>query len=127
MVSLVLLSHSPDIVSGVKDLALEMAPGINIIIAGGNGSGGLGSDYPLIKTTIEEAYSEDGVIVLYDLGSSAMTASLVLDELEESKIKNIKMMDAPLVEGAILASVEISSGATLEEVEATLKEIEITK
>jgi len=127
MVSLVLLSHSPEIVSGVKDLALEMAAGTNIRIAGGNGSGGLGSDYELIKKTIEEAYTKDGVVILYDLGSSAMTASLVLDELDESMTRNIKMMDAPLVEGAIVASVEISSGATLEEVEATLKEIEIIK
>jgi dihydroxyacetone kinase phosphotransfer subunit len=127
MVSLVLLSHSPGIVSGVKDLALEMASDINIYVAGGNGSGGLGSDYELIKETIEKAYTNDGIIILYDLGSSAMTASLVLDELEETKVNNIKMMNAPLVEGAIVAAVEIASGATLLEVEDTLKEIEMIK
>ena len=127
MVSLVLLSHSPDIVSGVRDLALEMAPNANICIAGGNGSEGLGSDYELIKRTIEEAYTDDGVVILYDLGSSAMTASLVLDELGESWRSNIKMMNAPLVEGAIVAAVEIASGASLAEIEATLKEIEIIK
>ena len=127
MVSLVLLSHSPDIVSGVRDLALEMAANANIFIAGGNGSGGLGSNYELIKSTMEEAYTDAGMVILYDLGSSAMTASLVLDELEESWTNNIKMMNAPLVEGAIVAAVEIASGATLVEIEATLKGIEIIK
>jgi len=127
MVRLVLLSHSPKVVEGVRDLAIEMAKDVTIHIAGGSGAGDLGSDYELIKNVLLEAHNPDGVIVLYDLGSTAMTAELVLDEFDDSAKSTFKIMKAPLVEGAIVAAVEINSGAKLADVVETLAEIEIVK
>ena len=127
MVSLVLLSHSRKIVEGTKELAEEMAREAPIFVAGGTDDGSMGSSYELIKDTIEKAFSADGVIILYDLGSSAMTAALVLDDLDEQMRARIKLMNAPLVEGAVAAAVEINSGANLEDVEMVLKEIEMIK
>ena len=127
MVSLVLLSHSRKIVEGTKELAAEMAREAPIFVAGGTDDGSMGSSYELIKDTIEKAYSADGIIILYDLGSSAMTAALVLDDLDEQMRARIKLMNAPLVEGAVAAAVEINSGANLEDVEMALKEIEMIK
>ena len=127
MVSLVLLSHSRKIVEGTKELAEEMARDAPIFVAGGTDDGEMGSSYELIKDAIEKAYGPDGVIILYDLGSSVMTAALVLEELDENMRARIKVMNAPLVEGAIAAAVEINSGASLEEVETVLKEIEMIK
>jgi len=127
VVSLVLLSHSRKIVEGTKELAEEMAREAPIFVAGGTDDGSMGSSYELIKDTIEKAFSADGVIILYDLGSSAMTAALVLDDLDEQMRARIKLMNAPLVEGAVAAAVEINSGANLEDVEMVLKEIEMIK
>ena len=127
MVSLILLSHSRKIVEGTKELAIEMAKNAPIFVAGGTDDGGMGSSYELIKNVIEKAYGPDGAIILYDLGSSAMTAELVLEDLDEEMRARIKVMNAPLVEGAVAAAVEINSGASLEEVEMALKEIEMIK
>ena len=127
MVSLVLLSHSENLAKGVMELAQEMAEGIPIFAAGGNGSGGLGSDYNLIKDTLEKAFNPDGVVIFYDLGSSAMTAELVIDEMDEDKKAKIKILKAPLVEGAVAAAVEIKCGSGFGDVVELLEEMEIIK
>ncbi len=127
MVSLILLSHSEKIAEGLKDLAFEMAREIPIYSVGGDGSGGLGSDYEKIRETILNAYTDDGIIILFDLGSSRMTASLVLEELDEEMSQNIKILNIPLVEGAVTAAVTISSGASLNDIVESLKEIEMIK
>lgn len=125
MVSLVLISHSPKVVEGLKELVAEMADKAPVFIAGGNADGGLGSNYELIKDVLQQAYTSDGVIILYDLGSSAMTAELVLEEMDDTE--KIKIVNAPLVEGAIVAAVEINSGANFEDVLSVLEEIEMIK
>ncbi|MDR2183400.1 MAG: PTS-dependent dihydroxyacetone kinase phosphotransferase subunit DhaM [Clostridiales bacterium] len=127
MVSLILISHSPKIVEGIKDMLDEMAKGIPLFVAGGNNAGGLGSDYELIKDAMHKAHSPDGVIILFDLGSSFMTADTVLDEMDDAMKSNFVVSRAPLVEGAIAAAIEISFGANLEDVQATLKEMEMMK
>ena len=127
MVSLILLSHSPKVVDGIKDIVDEMARGIPVFVAGGNGDGGLGSNYELIKGVVHQALGPDGAVILFDLGSSAMTAETVLDELDDATKSKLVVVSAPLVEGAIVAAVEIRSGASLEQVLAALKDIEIVK
>ena len=77
MVSLLIVSHSEKIAQGTRELALEMAPDICIGAAGGTSGGGLGSDYSKIYASLSEIYTPDGVLVLFDLGSSYMTAELV--------------------------------------------------
>ena len=127
MVSLILISHSPKITEGVKDLAREMAKDAPIYAVGGNDDGGLGSSYERIKEAIGKAIGPDGAIILYDLGSSVMTATVVLDELDEETLSRIKVSKAPLVEGAIVAAVGIDSGQSLDDIYTSLKEIEMTK
>jgi len=128
MVSLVLLSHSAKVVEGIKDIAKEMVQNAPIFVAGGDLDGGLGSNYALIKETLQKAYNPDGVVVLYDMGSTIMTAELILDELKDEEMKSkIKISKAPLFEGAIAGAMEIIMGASLEEVLTALKDIEIEK
>ena len=127
MVSLILLSHSPKIVEGIKDMLDEMVKDIPLFVAGGNSTGGLGSDYELIRDIMHKAYSPDGVIILFDLGSSFMTADVVLDEMDDAMKSKFAVVRAPLVEGAVVAAIEISSGASLEDVQASLKEMEMEK
>lgn len=127
MVGLVLLSHSLKLVEGIRDIVDEMAKGIPLYLAGGNSEGGLGSSYELIKEVFQKAYSPEGVIVLYDIGSSFMTAEFVLDELDDNIRSSIKIIKAPLVEGAIVAAVEISSGASFVDLCELLREMEMVK
>jgi dihydroxyacetone kinase DhaKLM complex PTS-EIIA-like component DhaM len=92
MVGLILISHSPKLVEGIRDIVDEMAKGIPLYLAGGNSEGGLGSSYELIKEVLLKAYSPEGVIILYDIGSSFMTAELILEELGNDIRSSIKIM-----------------------------------
>lgn len=111
MVGIVIVSHSQKLAEGVVELARMMADDIPIAAAGGLEDGSLGTSYEKIYNALEEVYSDDGVIVLVDMGSAAMTAEMVIEEMPG---RNIRMLDCPLVEGAILAAVELSDGHTLE-------------
>lgn len=69
MIGLVIVSHSPLIAEGTKQLALQMAdPELKIISAGGTSDGKLGTDMRKIKMAIEKAFNPDGVLILTDLG-----------------------------------------------------------
>lgn len=127
MVSLLIVSHSEKIAQGIKELALEMAPDINIGAAGGTKDGTLGSDYNNIYTTLSNIYTPDGVLVLFDLGSSYMTTELVKEALELEGKENILIIDAALVEGAITAAVHISIGSSIEKIIQALQNLKLGK
>ena len=60
-----------------------------------------------IYTALEDIYSDDGVLVLFDLGSSYLTAELVQESFEvDGKRERIKIVDAALIEGAVIAAIE---------------------
>lgn len=112
MVGIVIVSHSQKLAEGVVEIAKMMADNIPIAAAGGMEDGSLGTSYDKIYDAIDSVYSDDGVIILVDMGSAAMTAEMVMEDM--SGRQNIQMLDCPLVEGAILAAVELSDGHTLE-------------
>lgn len=121
MVSIVLVSHSARLAEATAELANLMAKDVQIKAAGGLEDGDFGTSFDKITQAIEEVYTPDGVLLLMDMGSSVMTAELVLEDLEG---KNVSMADAPFVEGAIAAAVEASAGS---ELKAVLKAAEETR
>jgi phosphoenolpyruvate-protein phosphotransferase/dihydroxyacetone kinase phosphotransfer subunit len=122
MVNLVIVSHSPSLASGVAELARAMIQQQPIVIATAAGTGDaqnpLGTNATVIQQAIEEAYSADGVLVLMDLGSAIMSAELALDFLESDQRAHVRLIAAPVVEGAIAAAVQASLGGSLEDVAA---------
>jgi len=127
MISLVLLSHSKKLVEGLKELIMQMTPDIDLYIVGGTAEGGIGSDYEETLKVINEAYREEGVVVLFDLGSTYMTVDMVLDSIEVDRKSRIKVIDAALVEGGVTAAVAISGGSSLQEIEESLKPLKLGK
>ena len=116
MVGLVIVSHSNKIAEGVVDLAKQVAPANEgIRAAGGLEDGEIGTDPTRIMAALEEADSGDGVVLLCDLGSAIMSAETAIELLEDSGI-NIRIADAPLVEGAIMAAVQASMGSSMDEI-----------
>ena len=113
MVSFVIVSHSAQLAAGVVDLAKMMAAEVCMVPAGGLENGEHGTSFQLISDAVEKAWSEDGVILLMDMGSAVMTAEMVLEALGR---ENVKMADCPLVEGAVTGSVLAASGASLDEI-----------
>jgi phosphocarrier protein FPr len=94
---------------GGEELALEAAGGMDE-------PGALGTDAERVRAAIERAMSDDGVLVLMDLGSALMSAEFAIEMLGDGA--RVLLSEAPLVEGAVAAAVAASGGASLEDVAA---------
>ncbi|MEZ4612413.1 MAG: hypothetical protein R2838_19590 [Caldilineaceae bacterium] len=58
------------------------------------------------KAAIEEIWTPSGVLVLVDLGSAVLSAELAIDMLPLEKQPHCLVSNAPLVEGAVVATLE---------------------
>ena len=117
MVGLVLVCHSAKLAEGVAEVAAQMgAASLRIGLAGGLDQPGnpLGTDAVRVARAIEDVWSEDGVLVLMDLGSAVLSAEMALDLLPEERRGRVLLTEAPLVEGAVAAAVAAGLGDPLE-------------
>ena len=114
-VGLVVVSHSGRIAEGTAELAGQMAgPDVRIVAAGGMDDGSIGTDAARIAAAIEAADAGAGVVVLVDLGSAVLSTRTALELLGDPE--NVRLSRGPIVEGAVIAAVQASTGSTLEEV-----------
>ncbi len=120
MVGFVIVSHCETLAKGVVELTRMMADGVPIRAAGGMEDGGFGTSFDKISRAIDEVYSDDGVIVLMDMGSAVMTTEMVIETMEGRKLA---MADCPIVEGAVTGTVCASSEMSLEEILEELSEV----
>jgi phosphoenolpyruvate---glycerone phosphotransferase subunit DhaM len=121
-VGLVVVSHSAKIAEGVVEMAAQMAGGVRLRAAGGTDDGGIGTDATLIAEAIAAADEGDGVLVFADLGSAVLSAQLAIDELvDEQRRGRVRIAEAPLVEGAVIAAIQASTGSSLDEVDAAAR------
>jgi PTS hybrid protein len=120
LVGIVVVSHSADLARGVAELASQMAgPEVRIETAGGGPDGVLGTDDTLVREAIRRADQGDGVIVLGDLGSAILTIRHVLERQSNG---HARLVDAPIVEGAVAAAVLASTGCPLGDVAQAAEE-----
>lgn len=127
MVGLVLVSHSQKVADGAKELASQMATEVGIASAGGTSDGRIGTDIEKIVSGINEVYSEDGVLILFDLGSAYMNAEMAIEFLEDDRKGKVEISDAALIEGAVLAAIQSSMGLSIPEIKEELKQLSIGK
>jgi PTS hybrid protein len=114
MVGIVVVSHSSELALGLADLAGQMAsPDVRIEPAGGTADGGLGTDEARVRDAIRRADQGAGVALLADLGSAILTIRHILDSQANG---HVKLVDAPIVEGAVAAAVTASAGLPLDDV-----------
>jgi dihydroxyacetone kinase DhaKLM complex PTS-EIIA-like component DhaM len=107
------------LVEGLRDMVGQVAgQDAPVAIAGGTEDGRLGTSAPLIAVAIRQAFTAgaDEILILLDLGSAGLSLELALVEFEPPERARIRVSEAPLVEGAVLAAVQASVGATLNEV-----------
>lgn len=118
MINFVIVSHSQALAEGVVALANQIkAPECKIVAAGGleDSPDGIGTDTIKIIHAIENAFTEEGVIVFVDLGSAILGTQTALDLLDPAIAAKVHLSYAPLIEGTIAAVVAASSGASLED------------
>lgn len=114
MVGIVVVSHSFALAREVAALTRALAPvPAPIAPAGGAADGSVGTDIDRVRDAVRSVDQGDGVVLLADLGSSVLTARLLVEELGDP---SVVLADAPLVEGAVAASVMTGAGAPLAEV-----------
>ena len=82
-------------------------------------TGRSGTDDGLVRDAISRANQGDGVIVLGDLGSAILTIRHVLENQSNG---HVRLVDAPLVEGAVAAAVVASAGSALADVAKAAEE-----
>lgn len=117
MIAIVVVSHSYKVAKGAKELADQMSQGrVKVLDAGGIDENNIGTNVERIHQALIEAMNPDGVLVLLDLGSAVMSAQMAVEMLPEEDQTRVLLSEAPLVEGAIIASVEASLGHDLKKV-----------
>jgi multiphosphoryl transfer protein len=125
MVGIVIVSHSARLADGVVELAIQMAgPDVTIVAAGGMDlpDRPLGTDAALIARAIDQAWTDDGVVVLMDLGSAVLSAEMAAEMLPDEQRSRVLLSEAPLVEGAVAAAVAARLGDSLDAVAAEARE-----
>lgn len=119
MIGIVVVSHSRPLAAAAVALATEMAPvPPPIAVAAGVDETSFGTDAVAISEAITEVFSDEGVLVLLDLGSAILSAEMALDFLDPEVVEHVRLSPAPLVEGLVAAVVTAASGAGLDEVAA---------
>jgi phosphocarrier protein FPr len=119
MIGMVVVSHSAKLAEGVCDLARQVAQGkVRIAPAGGTADpeNPIGTDAFQVLQAIESVYSQDGVLVLMDLGSAVLSAETAIELLGEERALRVELCAAPLVEGAVAAATLAAAGASLAEI-----------
>ena len=117
MVGIVIVSHSHFLAEGLKQLAAELSQdSVRIATAGGLDDSTTGTNVEKIRQAIDSIYTEEGIIIFFDLGSSLISTQMAIEMFPEEQQKKIQISDAPLVEGALIAAVEASIGRSLNEV-----------
>jgi phosphoenolpyruvate---glycerone phosphotransferase subunit DhaM len=119
LVGLVLVSHSEQLVEGLRAIVAQFGGSdVPVAVAGGTPDGRIGTTAPRIETAIRSILetSAEGALVLLDFGSAMLSLEIALEELDPAERARVRVSDAPLVEGAFLAGVQASTGATLDEV-----------
>ncbi len=124
MVGLVIVSHSARLAESVIELASMMAKDAPMAAAGGLEDGSFGTSFEKISAAIDSVYSDDGVLVLMDLGSAVMTTEMVLEMMPE---RRAEMVDCPLVEGAVVAAIDSAGGVSFDDMKKNLSAVASTK
>ncbi len=117
MIGLVFVSHSRALAEALINLVQQVASqDVPMAIAAGVGPDReeFGTDAVEITEAIQSVYSQEGVLVLMDLGSAILSAEMALELLPEEMRAKIRFCAAPLVEGAIAAGVQAGLGSDLD-------------
>jgi phosphocarrier protein FPr len=119
MIGFVVVSHSAKLAEGVCELAAQMGQGkVRLAPAGGTADleNPIGTDAFKVMQAIEQVYSDDGVLVLMDLGSAILSAETAVEMLPDDQRAHVRLCPGPIVERAVEAVSLAAAGASVEEI-----------
>lgn len=96
MIGIVIVAHSAKLAEGVKEMADQMAKGlVPIAAAGGVDDHTLGTNADRIYEAIQQVYRDEGVLVLFDLGSALFSTQIALERLDPERQARVLLSEAP--------------------------------
>ncbi len=119
VIGIVIVSHSKQLALGVRELAAQMVQNqVPIAVAAGieDPDNPLGTDPIQVYEAIASVFSDNGVLVLMDLGSALLSAEMAIEFFSEAQQQKVHLCEAPLVEGAIAAVVAAAAGRDIHQV-----------
>ncbi|WP_374284334.1 dihydroxyacetone kinase phosphoryl donor subunit DhaM [Lactococcus sp.] len=122
MLGIVIVSHSADVVKGIKKLLQEVAPHVSITTAGGLEDEAIGTSFDKIMEAVETNEAEQ-LLTFFDLGSARMNLEMVSEMTE----KEMKIYTVPILEGSYTAAALLEVDAPLTAIEEQLEKIKIEK
>lgn len=122
MLGIVIVSHSADVVKGIKKLLQEVAPHVSITTAGGLEDEAIGTSFDKIMEAVETNEAEQ-LLTFFDLGSARMNLEMVSEMTE----KEMKIYTVPILEGSYTAAALLEVDAPLAAIEEQLEKIKIEK
>lgn len=117
---ILVVSHVSEIAEGTKRLLEQVAKNVNVTIAGGIESNGIGTSIETIQLAIENNSSSE-LLAFYDLGSAKMNLELCIELTD----KKVHMFDVPIVEGAYTAAALAEVEVSIQEISEQLKSMKI--
>jgi dihydroxyacetone kinase phosphotransfer subunit len=117
LIGLVLVSHSRRLAEGLQEMLVQIAnASVPVALAAGTEDGRLGTNPLRVRDAIREVLSEDGVLVLVDIGSSVLAVEMAIEMLTPRELALVSISEGPFVEGAVVAAVQARIGTTLAKV-----------
>lgn len=111
-VGLLVVSHSKRLALGVVEVAKSVA-GEDLCMVAVGGDETLGVNAHMVSEGLEELHCVDEIGIIGDIGSSFLSASAALDS--EDARDHVTIVDCPMVEGTIAATMVLAMGGTLGE------------
>lgn len=127
MINILIASHSKKLAEGLREILIQMAPNLNILVSGGDKDGNIGSNFDEINEIINEYTINDGLVIFFDLGSSMMNCQMAIDMLDDEKKSKVYLAGTPIVETSVQVAVEASAGQSLDEIVKYLNEYPVNK
>lgn len=127
MINILIASHSKKLAEGLREILIQMAPNVNILVSGGDKDGNIGSNFDEINEIINEYATNDGLVIFFDLGSSMMNCQMAIDMLDDEKKSKVYLAGTPIVETSVRIAVEASAGQSLEKIVKYLNEYPVNK
>jgi len=97
---------------------------VKVAFTGGTADGALGTDVAAIMAAIDAVWTPKGVAVLVDLGGAETNTEMAIEMLEDGRGERVAILNAPVVEGAVMAATEASGGSSLEDVRQTAEDFQ---
>lgn len=119
-IGITLVSHVPEVASGITKLLGQVARDVSITTAGGTNNNDIGTSMDKIVKAFNDNKADE-ILAFYDLGSAKMNLEMATEITE----KKIHLYDTAFIEGSYTAASLLQAGVELKAIEEQLKPLVI--